>query len=78
MKDKRFRDPGEFLSREAKDRYVIPIESTVSKSALFQSHSIEDIHRDFLVNKYNLSTLGTLFKELDDDYTKTHKQIYFD
>jgi len=27
--------------------------------------NVEDIHRDFLIHKYNLSTLGTLFKEMD-------------
>ena len=31
-----------------------------------------------MIRKYNLTTLGSLFKEMDADYTRTHKQIYFD
>ncbi len=63
VKDKRFRDPAEFLSREAKDRYVIPSSQGVSKPSY--ADEIDTIHRDFLIKHYNLGTLETLFKDLD-------------
>ncbi len=76
VKGKPFRNPAEFLSREAKDRYWIPHFSQLIKPSYV--NAVEDIHTDFLLRKYNLQTLGSLFKELDDDFVKTHKQIFFD
>lgn len=76
VKDKKFRDPSEFLEREAKDRYQLPYGDSFKRTCF--NENVEDIHRDFLIHKYSLSTLGTLFKEMDSDYTRTHKQIYFD
>ena len=75
IKERKFRDPSEFLAREALDRYEIPV---TKRSICDPSTAVEDIHRDFLKSKYNLQTFGALFKELDDDYTKAHKQIFFD
>lgn len=63
MLGKKFRDPEEFLSRDARGMYEIPKSLTNSKPSY--ADSVDEIHREFLVRRYNLHTLATLFKELD-------------
>lgn len=64
------------MEREAKDRYTIPDSLIKPKST--PEHAVEDVHREILTRKYNLQTLSKIYKELDEDYLKCHKQIIFD
>jgi len=76
VEGKKFRNPMEFLHREAKDRYVIP-ETLIGKKGL-PSTVVEEIHKDIIVKNYSLESLSHLFKDLDKDYMRSHKQIHFD
>jgi hypothetical protein len=49
---KKFRDPMEFLYREARDRYGIP--KSLITPRMSPPNAVEDIHRDILIRKYNL------------------------
>lgn len=52
VKDRKYRDPAEFLQRDAKDRYVIPSYDNYKPPSY--NDAIGEIHRDFLLRKYNL------------------------
>ena len=39
---------------------------------------VQQIHRDMEGRGYNLKLLSQLFTELDMDFSRTHKQIFFD
>jgi hypothetical protein len=52
MVGKRFRNPLEFLQREAKDRYEIPKKLTVAPKTA--PNAVEEVHRDIIVRHYNL------------------------
>ena len=52
VKGKKYRDPSEFLEREAKERYVIHRSSTEPKKT--PDNAVEEVHQEIIRRKYNL------------------------